>query len=204
MICSLVECGEESSTLSLCEDHRAELADLLDNVDFLIVNLDPNIQAGKVTKKAGGQEGGNGTKSSGSRPPVQIDTNQIRYWLWEIRNTNAYTEARDNEHAGRTLTMARIWVGKARTAVYGTDTEEIDIEAKRAKLDEDFPEPKTRQEACNYLAEHMGINIRKFDFENWVKRRKLRYVLDHISNPRFEKRLYFPVDILRTHQKTRQ
>lgn len=202
MICSLVECGEESSTLSLCEDHRAELADLLDNVDFLIVNLDPNIQAGKVTKKAGGQEGGNGTKSAGSRPPT-LDTAQLRAWLWELPR-NAYAEARDNPQAGQTLHMARIWVGNARTLVYGNETEDIDHEALRAKLEEDFPEPKPRQEACDYLDRNMGIRIRKFDFENWVKRRKLRYVLDHISNPRFEKRLYFPVDILRTHQKTRQ
>lgn len=171
MICSLVECGEESSTLSLCEDHRAELSDLLDNVDFLIVNLDPNIQAGKVTKKAGGQEGGNGTKSAGSRPPT-IDTAQLRAWLWELPR-NAYTEARDNPQAGQTLHMARIWVGNARTLVYGVAPEEVDHEANAAKV-ADIAPAMTMKKLLPWLRSEAKMTITSQAIYNWVHRGYLK------------------------------
>ena len=171
MICTEKECNTESSTLHLCEDHRAELKDLLDNVEFLIVNLDPNIQAGKVTKKPGGSEGGNGTKSAGSRPPT-TDTGQLRYWLWELP-TNAYVEARDNERAGQTLHMARIWVSKARDAVYGPDREEVDHEANRQKLEAIAPPMPTRQ-LLPWLRKNARISITSQHIRDWVRRGHLK------------------------------
>lgn len=173
LICTEKECDTESSTLHLCEEHRAELKDLLDNVDFLIVNLDPNIQAGKVVNKPGGQEGGNGTKSAGSRPPT-TDTGQLRYLLWELPR-NAYTVARDNPNAGQTLHMARIWVGKARDAVYGPDREEVDHEANRQKLEAIAPPMPTRQ-LVKWLRKHAKISIKPKDIRNWAARGKLRPV----------------------------
>lgn len=173
MTCTLPDCDTDA-TLHLCEEHRIELADLLDNVDFLIVNLDPNIQAGKVTKKAGGQEGGNGTKAAGSRPPT-TDTGQLRYLLWELRNMSAYKEARDNPNAGQTLHMARIWVGNARDAVYGPDVEEVDHEANRAKVAESAPPMPTRQ-LVKWLRKEARISIKPKDIRNWAARGKLRPV----------------------------
>lgn len=173
MICSLAECGEGSS-LHLCEEHRFELADLLDNVDFLIVNLDPNIQATKVTKKAGGQEGGNGTKSAGSRPPT-LDTVQLRAWLWELPR-NAYVEARDNPTAGQTLHMARIWVGNARTLVYGADDDNPEpdkLATMRAQLAEEFPDPLPPTECANWLRANAGIKIHSGQINKWFHRGRI-------------------------------
>lgn len=172
MICTEKECDTESSTLHLCEDHRAELKDLLDNVDFLIVNLDPNIQAGKVVRKPGGQEGGNGTKSAGSRPPT-TDTGQLRYWLWELP-TNAYTVARDNPNAGQTLHMARIWVGKARDAVYGADDDQITNPEKiKTRLAEEVPEELAVPALVQWLNNVHHLNINSARIWQWAKRKHI-------------------------------
>ena len=192
MTCTLPDCDTDA-TLHLCEEHRLELADLLDNIDFLIVNLDPNIQAGKVTKKPGGQEGGNGTKSAGSRPPT-TDTGQLRYLLWELRNMSAYKEARDNPNAGQTLHMARIWVGNARDAVYGPDVEEVDHEANRAKVAEAAPPMPTRQ-LVKWLRKNARISIKPKDIRNWAARGKLRPV------ERDPLPTYWPHEIIELHQQ---
>ena len=192
MICSATECDTESSTLHLCEDHRAELKDLLDNVNFLIVNLDPNIQAGKVTKKPGGQEGGNGTKSAGSQPPT-TDTGQLRYLLWELP-TNAYTVARDNPNAGQTLHMARIWVGKARDAVYGPDREEVDHEANRQKLEAIAPPMPTRQ-LLPWLRKNAKISITSQHIRDWVRRGHLKPV-EREPSP-----TYHPHEVIAAHHR---
>ena len=192
MTCTLPDCDTDA-TLHLCEEHRLELADLLDNIDFLIVNLDPNIQAGKVTKKAGGQEGGNGTKAAGSRPPT-TDTGQLRYLLWELRNMSAYKEARDNPNAGQTLHMARIWVGNARDAVYGPDVEEVDHEANRAKVAEAAPPLPTRQ-LVKWLRKEARISIKPKDIRNWAARGKLRPV------ERDPLPTYWPHEIIELHQQ---
>lgn len=192
MICTEKECDTESSTLHLCEEHRAELKDLLDNVDFLIVNLDPSIQAGKVVKKPGGQEGGNGTKSAGSRPPT-TDTTQVRYWLWELP-TNAYTVARDNPNAGQTLHMARIWVGKARDAVYGPDREEVDHEANRQKLEAIAPPMPTRQ-LLPWLRKNAKISITSQHIRDWVRRGHLKPV-EREPSP-----TYHPHEVIAAHHR---
>lgn len=172
MICTEKECDTESRMLHLCEEHRAELKDLLDNVDFLIVNLDPNIQAGKVVKKPGGQEGGNGTKSAGSRPPT-TDTGQLRYWLWELPR-NAYIVARDNPQAGQTLHMARIWVGKARDAVYGPDAEDPrNPQELKEKLEEEIPKALRVKPLIEWLKAKHGLIIKPDRIYKWQERGKI-------------------------------
>lgn len=197
MICNEKECDTESSTLHLCEDHRAELKDLLDNINFLIVNLDPNIQAGKVTKKPGGQEGGNGTRSAQSKPPVQIDTNQIRYWLWEIKDLNAYTVARDNPNAGQTLHMARIWVGKARDVVYGPEGKPVDHDANRAKVESIAPPMPTRQ-LLPWLRKNAKISITSQHIRDWVRRGHLKPV-EREPSP-----TYHPHEVIAAHHRKDQ
>lgn len=192
MICTAPECGIPTSVLHLCDEHLAELKDLLDGVDFLIVNLDPAIQAGKVIKKPGGQEGGNGTNIAGSRPPT-TDTNQLRYWLWELP-TNAYTEARDNPQAGRTLFMARIWVPKARNAVYGSEREHVDHEAIRAKVAEAAPPMPTRQ-LLPWLRKNAKISITSQHIRDWVRRGHLKPV-EREPSP-----TYHPHEVIAAHHR---
>lgn len=170
MTCTAEDC-ETEATLHLCEHHRLELKDLLEGVNFLIVNLDPLIQSGKVTKKVGGQEGSNGNKA-GSKPPT-TDTQMIRYWLWQLP-TDAYKEARDNPHAGRTLYMAKLWVEKARVAVYGQETEQQrPPEETWQKLKANAP-AMTAKDCATWLSKHTGIHFTSKRIRNWVTRRGLK------------------------------
>lgn len=166
MTCTLADCQEES-TLYLCEEHRLELADLIVGVDFLIANLDPHVQATKVTRRPGTNEGGNSTNKAGSKPPT-IDTTQLRYWLWELPR-NAYNEARNNSQAGHTLFMARIWVPRARNLVYGAEPETIDHDAIRTQVENIAPPMPTRQ-LLPWLKENAGIIIKRADINNWRQR----------------------------------
>ena len=169
MTCTAPDCGIPTSVLHLCDEHLAELKDLLDGVDFLIVNLDPAIQAGKVIKKPGGQEGGNGTKSAESRPPT-TDTNQLRYWLWELP-THAYNEARDNPQAGRTLFMARIWVPKARNAVYGADDETPrNPQELKQRLEDEVPKALRVKPLIEWLKAKHGLIIKPDRIYKWQER----------------------------------
>ena len=173
MICNAKDCGELTSGLHLCEEHRAELRDLLDGVDFLIVNLDPAIQAGKVVKKPGGNEGGNGTRSASSRPPVELDANQIRYMLWELPR-DAYIEARDNPDAGRTLFMARIWVTNGRKLVYGSDDDvPTNPQVLQEKLAEEVPAALRIKPLIDWLHAKHGLNIKASLIRQWDKRGKI-------------------------------
>lgn len=193
MTCTAEDCDTQAS-LHLCEHHRLELADLLEGVDFLIVNLDPILQSGKVTRKAGGQEGSSVNKA-GSKPPT-TDTQMIRYWLWQLPS-NAYKEARDNPHAGRTLYMARTWVGKARQAVYGNEPKEIDHAANAAKVKEIAP-PMTTRQLLPWLRTNARIAITRADINNWRQRGHLRPVELEPSPT------YHPSDVLNAyHQKGR-
>lgn len=171
MTCTAEDCDTEA-TLHLCEHHRLELKDLLEGVNFLIVNLDPLIQSGKVTRKVGGQEGSNGNKA-GSKPPT-TDTQQIRYWLWQLP-TDAYKEARDNPHAGKTLYMAKLWVGKARVAVYGTEPEEVDHAANRERVANIAP-PMTTRQLLPWLRKNSRITITSQNVRDWARRGHLKPV----------------------------
>lgn len=193
MTCTAEDC-DTPATLYLCEHHRLELKDLLEGVDFLIVNLDPLIQSGKVTRKVGGQEGGSGNKA-GSKPPT-TDTQMIRYWLWQLP-ANAYKEARDNPHAGRTLYMAKIWVGKARQAVYGAEPKEVDHAANAAKVKEIAP-PMTTRHLVPWLRKNAKIAIVAKDIRNWAARGKL------VPVERQPLPTYWPHEALQVHKETRE
>lgn len=171
MTCTAEDCDTQAS-LHLCEHHRLELKDLLESVDFLIVNLDPILQSGKVTRKPGGQEGGSGNKA-GSKPPT-TDTQMIRYWLWQLP-ANAYKEARDNPSAGRTLYMARTWVGKARQAVYGAEPKEVDHAANAERVKEIAP-PMTTRQLLPWLRTNARIAITSQQIRHWAQRGHLKPV----------------------------
>ncbi|PCC31435.1 hypothetical protein CIK74_17320 [Glutamicibacter sp. BW77] len=80
-----------------------------------------------------------------------------------------------------------------------------DLKQLRAERKQYFREtPMPPREARETLQSQMGVNVVKKTFENWVDRRLLRYVLDRIGIGGKERRLYFPVDLLATHQKIRE
>ena len=77
-----------------------------------------------------------------------------------------------------------------------------DLDQLRTERKNYFREtPIPPREARDALAEQAGVKVSKKTFENWVQLRQLRYVLERIGFGEKERRLYFPVDLLATHQK---
>ncbi|WP_346921709.1 hypothetical protein [Glutamicibacter creatinolyticus] len=64
--------------------------------------------------------------------------------------------------------------------------------------------PLPPKEVRQTLQEQTGVKVSLITFKNWVNRRKLRYVLEHIGTGDKERRLYFVVDLLATHQQIRE
>ena len=52
------------------------------------------------------------------------------------------------------------------------------------------------------LAVLTGLRVTRAVFKAWVRRGKLRYVLDHVRTDGKERRVFFVLDLLRTYQKT--
>lgn len=172
--CTTPDCNGLTS-MYLCTYCILELDDLLAYVPFLIVTLDPAVQAGKVTKNAGG-EGGNGTRSAGSRPPISLDADQTRAWL-RMLPTSAHAHAMECETAGRTLHMARIWVTNAGLLVWGAPDNKPtpdEIQAMREQLTQTFPEPLPPAACATWLRQHAGIKIAARNINDWFHRDRIR------------------------------
>lgn len=56
--------------------------------------------------------------------------------------------------------------------------------------------PMTAAQVRRYLKKHANITVKTKNFENWVRRGRLRYVLELVKTRGREKRLYFPGDVL--------
>lgn len=168
--CTTEECGR-TSELYLCTRCIIELDELLTDVPFLRVNLDPVLQATKVTKRAG-NSGGSGTNNTASRPPTSIDAGLTRQWL-AVLPDRAYTEATNNPDAGQTLYMARIWVNNARRLVWGNKAETVNHEDLKKQVEDIAPAMPTRH-LLPFLREKAGISVTGMDIRNWVRRGHLR------------------------------
>ncbi|MGP9782546.1 hypothetical protein ACT3UQ_08810 [Glutamicibacter sp. AOP12-B1-11] len=80
-----------------------------------------------------------------------------------------------------------------------------DLNQLRAERKQYFREtPMPPREARETLQTQTGVKVSTITFKNWVNRHQLRYVLDRIGTGIKERRLYFPIDLLATHQKIRE
>lgn len=64
-------------------------------------------------------------------------------------------------------------------------------------------EPTTPRGVREYLQRKAKVSVLKKDFENWVSRGKLGYVLDRVNTTGKAQRLYYPGDVLEVHEDTR-
>lgn len=167
MICTTEDCHHETS-LYLCTACIVDLDGLLQDVDALIPML-AGARAGTAVVKKAGSGGGGGT--TGSKPPGSLDAMMLQTWLGTLP-ARAHTEAMDNPEAGRTLYMARIWVGNARRLVWGAEAEVVDHEANRKKLRDAAPPMPTR-ELLPWLRKNARITITSQDVRDWARRGKL-------------------------------
>lgn len=168
--CTTENCHHETS-LYLCTACIVELDGLLQDVPALIPML-AGARAGTAVVKKAGSGGGGGT--TGSKPPGSLDAMMLQTWLGTLP-ARAHTEAMDNPEAGRTLYMARIWVGSARRLVWGAEAEVVDHEANRDKLRNAAP-PMPTKELVPWVRKNARITITSMDIRNWVRRGKLRAV----------------------------
>lgn len=64
-------------------------------------------------------------------------------------------------------------------------------------------EPMTPRQVREYLLRQAKVSVLKKDFENWVSRGRLSYVLDRVTTTGKAQRLYYPGDVLEVHEDTR-
>ncbi len=64
-------------------------------------------------------------------------------------------------------------------------------------------EPMTPRGVREYLQRKAKVSVLKKDFENWVSRGRLGYVLDRVNTTGKAQRLYYPGDVLEVHEDTR-
>lgn len=57
-------------------------------------------------------------------------------------------------------------------------------------------EPMSPRSVREYLQKKARVVVSKFDFENWVKLGRLRYVLDRVNSEGKPRRIYYPGDVL--------
>lgn len=64
-------------------------------------------------------------------------------------------------------------------------------------------EPMTPRGVREYLQKKAKVAVSKFDFENWVKLGRLRYVLDRVNTEGKAQRIYYPGDVLHISESMR-
>lgn len=171
MICTTEDCGR-LTTLYLCTECIVELDDLLKDVPTLCQFLQDVIYRTSVTRKPGTGGGGSHPKST---PPINFDADELRDRLHSLPH-RAHTEAMENPYAGRTLFMARMWVKRARTLVWGPEDPPIDHDANLQRIKDADIEPMPTRELVPWLKAKAGIVITGMDIRNWARRGKLKAV----------------------------
>ncbi|WP_139244209.1 hypothetical protein [Arthrobacter alpinus] len=131
MTCTADNCHRITS-LYLCTDCIIELDDLLKDVPVLVQFMDGPIFQTSVTKSPGASGGGGGHASS--KPPINLDALLLRQWLCQLPR-RAHGEAMENPDAGRTLFMAREWVGRGRDLVWGPEDKRVYGECEEPYFD---------------------------------------------------------------------
>ncbi|YCK83530.1 hypothetical protein M1D89_10005 [Arthrobacter sp. D3-18] len=64
-------------------------------------------------------------------------------------------------------------------------------------------EPMPPRAVREYLQRKTKVIVTKFDFENWVKLGRLRYVLDRVTTTTKAPRIYYPGDVLEVSERMR-
>lgn len=169
--CTTEDCGR-LTTLYLCTECIVELDELLKDVPVLCDLLRDVVYRTSVTRNPGAGGGGSHPKST---PPINLDADELRDRLWTLPD-RAHAEAMDNPRAGWTLFMARIWVTRARTLVWGVEDPPIDHAENQRRIKEAELPPMPVRELVPWLKQKAGIVITGMDIRNWARRGKLKSV----------------------------
>lgn len=192
--CTSTECANPTEQV-ICGQCVSDLQQWISQIPSYIEELPAAIyKLDNVTPQA--SEGGNGTKSAGSKAPINLDAYQIRENLLTV-NPDANTYANDQYAAGIAETIIQ-WVRNAELIISGPESDEPEawtIAQAREKLKGHFPEPMTPRECAKWLRENAGIKISPGKINDWYRRGKIRKHPG--STPK--KPLYAPKEVLTAH-----
>lgn len=135
--CTAPDCMNVT-TIFLCTECILKFDDLLKDVGVLVAFMGGPIFQTSVTRSPGASGGGGGHASS--KPPINIDALLLRSWLCQLP-VSAHAEAMNNPDAGRTLFMAKDWVGKGRDLVWGPEDKRVYGECEEPWGEDEDGEP---------------------------------------------------------------
>ena len=178
----------------LCGRCIEDLQAWIDQVAFLLPELDVTIAKQDVTRSQ--NMGGSGGGKPGSASPTNLDASQLKLNLQSVY-PNAADYATD-PYAARCAWMIQEWVTKAERVISGPEAEIIDHAAIQAKLDDHDVKPMPTREIVPWLRDKAQISIKSKDIRNWAQRGKLTPV------EREPQPTYRPQDVLAVWNATRK
>lgn len=190
--CRIEDCGQPTE-LFMCPLCVSSLQQYIDKIPGYLEELPTAIyKLDNVRPMA--TEGGNGTKSAGSKAPINLDAYQIRENLLTV-NADANTYATDPFAAG-VFEMIIRWVNSAELILSGPETEYVNHAEIKGKVHEAAPPMPTRQ-LVPWLRLHAKLSINGQNIRDWARRGKLRPVARKPSPT------YWPHEVIQAHHETR-
>lgn len=190
--CTSEDCAKPTDQ-TICGQCVSDLQQWIDKIPSYLEELPTAIyKLDNVTPQA--SEGGNGTKSAGSKAPINLDAYQIRENLLTV-NAKAESYASDQYAAGIATTIIG-WVKNAELTLSGPETEFVNHAEIKGKVHKAAPPMPTRQ-LIPWLRIHAKLSIKSKDIRNWAARGKLRAV-EREPTP-----TYWPHEVIQAHHETR-
>ncbi|ALQ30109.1 hypothetical protein ATC04_05745 [Arthrobacter sp. YC-RL1] len=191
--CGTIDCEAEAQDKYLCANCIRDLQAWINKCAEILPELDDTI-ARTDNVRQHNNEGNNGTKSAGSSAPLNLDAMQLKINLQSITQT-AEHYAKDQHAAGIAWTIQN-WYTKAELLISGPETEHIDHQANREKIEQIAPPMPTRQ-LVPWLRANAKLTIKAKDIRNWASRGKLHPVT------RTPQPTYWPHEVLAVHRETK-
>lgn len=196
--CTTDDCGNHTATW-LCGQCVTDLQAWIDKALLLIPDLDVTIARLDVTRP-GNPETRN-ANHAGSAAPANLDALQLKLNMESI-DPDAKVYALD-PHAAGLAWLIQDWYLKAELLISGPDEPPINHVANRERAKEARGEPLPPREAIDYLRKKTKLQIKMFDFKNWVKHGKLTYVFDRVTSHDKPRKIYYPGDVFTVAQEMR-
>lgn len=171
MDCTTPECGTPTAGTYLCTQCVSDLQAWIDQVAFLLPELDVTIKRLDVTRPGNSET--RSTNVAGSAAPANLDALQLKLNLESVTHTAAEYAAMD--HAAGSAWIISEWCKSAELLISGPAEPRIDHQANKARIKEIAPPMITRQ-LIPWLKKNARIHITRADINNWRQRGHLHPV----------------------------
>lgn len=170
MTCTTSGCENPSEDLYLCDHCIQDFNAWIDQIPLLLPELDVTI-ARLDHVRTGNNEGGNGSKSSGSAAPLNIDAVQLKINLNTV-NQRAHHYAKD-PHAARMASLLAEWITKAELLISGPQEDKPsrhDLMQAAIKIREEVPEELPVPALIEWLKNVHRMDVKPSRIWQWAKR----------------------------------